>query len=297
MMDTVASLAEPAEQQFATRTLHPTFGLEISGLDASKALDTATVAALTELSAKYRLLVLKGQSLTAAELNALASQFGDSDQVPPNMSRQDPERHERRHNVSRLGTMGEPGEPGQEPVGYAALPRFWHSDSSWRPIPTWLTFLAAAELPDEGGDTCFADMQAAYETLTDEQKAFLDGKNMIHNWDTMCRYEPSAIPLGENCPPASTHPVVRTAEGRKSLFLSGHAGYYIGNMPFDEGQALYGKLLDHATSPEFVYQHEWTLGDLLIWDNRTTMHRLLPYDWSQRRVMYRAEVCGTQAPE
>jgi alpha-ketoglutarate-dependent 2,4-dichlorophenoxyacetate dioxygenase len=297
MKDTMASLAKPAEQQFATRKLHPTLGLEISGLDVSKALDTATIAALTELSAKYKLLVLKDHSLTAAELNAFASQFGDSNQVPPSMSRQNLERHERRHNVSRLGSMEEPGEPSQKPVGYSALTLNWHSDSSWRPVPTWLTFLAAFELPDEGGDTCFADMQAAYQALSEERKTFLDRKNMIHNWDTMCRYEPSAIPLGENCPPPATHPVVRTIEERKSLFLSGHTGYYVGNMSFDEGQALYDELLDHATSPDFVYQHEWTLGDLLIWDNHTTMHRLLPYDWSQRRVMYRAEVCGTQAPE
>jgi len=290
-------LAKPAEQQFTTRKLHPAIGLEISNLDASKALDTATIAALTELSARYKLLVLKGQSLTASELNAFASLFGDTNQVPVNMSREDLKRHERRHNVSKLGTPGDPGDPGQEPVGYAALPRFWHSDSSWRPIPTWLTFLAAVELPEEGGDTCFADMQAAYESLSDERKAFLDRKNMIHSWATLSRYEPTAMPLGEGSPPPATHPVVCTVEGRKCLFLGGHTSYYIGNMPFEEGKALYDELMTHATSPDFVYQHEWTPGDLLIWDNRTTMHRRLPYDWSQRRVMYRAEVCGTEVPQ
>jgi len=293
----MTELAEPAELQFTSRKLHPSFGLEINDLDVSQALDAATIAALRKLSARYKLLVLKGQSLSAAELNAFASRFGDTNQVPARVPKEEEERHERKHNVARLGTPGKPGDPGQAPVGYAALPRFWHSDSSWRPIPTWLTFLAAVELPDAGGDTCFADMAAAYEALSDERKAFLEGKSMIHSWDTLRRYETTAVPLGDDAPPPATHPVVCTVEGRKCLFLGGHTSYYVGNMPFDDGRALFDELIAHATSPEFVYQHEWTHGDLLVWDNRAVMHRRLPYDWSQRRVMYRAEVCGTAVPQ
>ena len=289
-------LAEAGERQFITKKLHPAFALEISGLDLSQALDDATIAALKELSAQYKLLVFKSQSLSAFELNSFASLFGDTDQRPVNMVRHDPPAQERNHNVSRLGTLEPEGEPGSKPTGYAALPRFWHSDSSWRPIPTWLTLLAAVELPDSGGETCFADMQAAYDALPDEQKTFLDRKHMIHSWATLCLYEPTAPSLGDDAPPPATHPVVCTIEGRKGLFLSGHTGWYIGNMPYEEGKALYDELLAHATSPQFVYQHEWTPGDILVWDNRTTLHRVLPWDWSQRRAMHRAEVCGTQAP-
>jgi alpha-ketoglutarate-dependent taurine dioxygenase len=286
-----------AEHNFTTKQLHPSFGLEISGLDVSQALDAATIVSLTKLSAQYRLLVFKGQSLSAAELNAFAARFGDTNQVPARVPKEEEQRHERKHNVARLGTPGERGDPGVKPTGYAALPRFWHSDSSWRPIPTWLTMLAAVELPDADGDTCFADMAAAYEALPDERKALLAGKSMIHAWDTLRRYELTATPLGDDAPPPATHPVVCTVEGRKCLFLGGHTSYYVGNMPFAEGEALFGELLDHATSPEFVYRHSWTHGDLLVWDNRAVMHRVLPWDYSQRRVMYRAEVCGTAVPQ
>ena len=290
------TLAAQVEQRFATRVLHPSFGLEIDGLDVSQVLADATVAALRELSGRHKVLVLKGQSLTAAELNDFASRFGDTNQVPARVPKEEEQRHERKHNVAKLGTPGKPGDPGGKPTGYAALPRFWHSDSSWRPIPTWLTMLAAVELPDADGDTCFADMAAAYEALPDERKALLEGKSMIHAWATLSRYEPTAPPLGDSAPPPATHPVVCTVEGRKCLFLGGHTSYYVGNMPFEEGEALFGELVAHATSPEFVYRHQWTPGDLLVWDNRAVMHRVLPWDYSQRRVMHRAEVCGTEVP-
>lgn len=102
--------------------------------------------------------------------------------------------------------------------------------------------------------------------------------------------------MTENAPPPATHPVVRIVNGRKSLFLNNQTSYYVGNMPFEEGKALCEELLAHATSPQFVYQHKWTPGDLAIWDNRTTMHRAMPYDMRQRRIMHRAEVKGTEIP-
>jgi alpha-ketoglutarate-dependent taurine dioxygenase len=160
-----------------------------------------------------------------------------------------------------------------------------------------LTYLTAVELPRAGGETEFADMQAAYDALTDDRKALLEGKHMIHSWTTLRRYEPSIPPLyDEDAPPPAVHPVVRTVNGRKGLFLSGQTAYYVGNLPFDDGKALYDELMAHATGPVFVYRHEWSIGDLLMWDDRTTMHRARPFDMSERRVMRRAETVGTDVP-
>jgi alpha-ketoglutarate-dependent taurine dioxygenase len=286
----------PPPQQFTTRKLHPTFGLEIVGLDVSKPLDASTIATLTALSAEHKLLVFKNQTLSAEKLNAFAGLFGDTNQIPPKVSGS--RNRDRDHNVSRLGNQDDADKPHVAPTGYGAVARFWHTDSSWRPIPTWLTFLAAVELPDADGDTGFADMQAAYEALSDERKALLEGKSMIHSWRTLRRYEPTIPAMGddENVPQPSTHPLVRTVNGRKSLFLNGHVSYYVGNMPFEDGEALFNELMAHATSPAFVYQHKWSIGDVAMWDDRTTMHRAMPYDTRQRRVMHRAEVLGVEPP-
>lgn len=284
----MATTALRAAPQFTTRKIHPTFGLEISGIDVSTPLDSETVATLARLAGEYKLLLFKGQSLSTSQLNVFAEHFGDTKQIPPLTT----SGRTRENNISELGTKGD-----AEPIsGYNVVARFWHTDSSWRAIPTWLSFLTAVELPDANGDTAFADMEAAYNALSDERKALLEGKQMIHSFATLSHYEPSIPYYGENAPPPATHPVVRTVNGRKSLFLNGHTAYYIGNMAFEEGKALYEELMAHATAPEFVYQHKWTPGDLAVWDNRTTMHRAMPYDTRQRRIMHRAEVKGTEIP-
>ncbi|MCK9542586.1 MAG: TauD/TfdA family dioxygenase [Novosphingobium sp.] len=261
-------------------------------MDISRPVDEQTVAELGGLVSRHKVLVFKEQTVSSEQLNAFAERFGNTKQEPPAFA----SNGRRDHNVSRLGNQ-EDGDKVVNPLtGYGLVSRFWHSDSSWRPVPTWLTMLAASEIPDEGGGTGFADMEAAYAALPEERKAFLDGRHMIHSWATLRRYEPSIPPMEDIAPPPATHPLVRTIDGRKSLFLNGHVCFYVGNMPQDEGEALFGELMAHATSPQFVYEHKWTVGDVAMWDNRTTMHRAMPYDRSKRRVMYRAEVQGAEAP-
>ena len=98
--------------------------------------------------------------------------------------------------------------------------------------------------------------------------------------------------------PPATHPIVRRhADGRKSLYISGNVAYYVGGMALDEGRRLHAYLLDWVTQPQFVYEHRWTVGDVVMWDNRPTMHRVLPYDAAQRRVLQRTELKGTEIPQ
>ena len=292
----MASHAAADTLGFTTRQIHPTFGLEISGLDVSKPLDGRTVEALRQLSGEYKLLIFKNQNLSPHLLNGFAAHFGDTDQPSPNVPGSGG--GVRTDNVLQLGNVEASDAVIVEPSGYGLAARIWHADSSWRPVPTWLTFLSAAELPDADGDTAFCDEQAAYDALSDERKALLEGKQMVHSWRNLRHHVPSVPPMGddENVPPPVTHPVVRTVGGRKGLFLNGHTAWYVGNMPLDEGKALFEELMTHATRPEFTYQHKWSIGDLAVWDNRTTMHKAMPYDTRQRRVMHRAEVIGTEAP-
>ena len=286
-MQTQAELAIPG---LTTRPIHPTFGLEISGLDVSKPLDDKTIAWLKDASSRFKLLLFKEQNLSTADLSTFAGKFGDTAQDPPKTSA----KLTRSDNITQLGTKGDEAGPIS---AYDIVARFWHSDSSWRPIPTWLTFLTAVVMPEDEGNTAFADMEAAYNALSDDRKALLESKQMVHAFTTMRRYDNSIPEMSEDdAPPPAAHPLVRTVDGRRALFMSSQTCYYVGNMPFEEGRALYGELMAHATSAPFVYQHKWVPGDLAVWDNRTTMHRAVPYEWRKKRLMHRAEVKGTEVP-
>lgn len=277
-------------QRFTTRHIHPTFGLEISGLDVTAPMDAETISTITKLSSEYKLLIFKDQSLSTDKLNLFAQYFGDTKQEPPKTS----VTPTRADNISELGTRGEEAGPIS---GYDIVARFWHTDSSWRAVPTWLSFLTAVVIPDSGSGTAYCDMEAAYNALSDERKALLEGKQMVHAFTAMRHFEPTIPAMSqEDAPPPAVHPVVRTVDGRKSLFLSNQTSYYVGNMLFEEGRALYDELFAHATSPQFVYEHQWQPGDLAMWDNRATMHRAMPYDRRKKRLMHRAEVKGTQIP-
>jgi len=285
----MTATTELSRTALSTRQAHPTFGLEITGIDISRPLDPQSLAEIRALSERHKLLVFKGQSVNGEQLNAFAAQFGSTEQDPPKISK----KHDRENNVSRLGTR----ENGEAPMsGYALAARHWHTDSSWRPIPTWLTILAASEIPAEGGNTAFADMGAAWEALSPERKSLCEDKQMIHSWRVLRRYEPSIPEMDDDVPPPVCHPLVRTIGGRKSLFLNGHVCYYVGNLTQAEGEALFEELLEHATQTQFVHQHVWSVGDVAMWDNRTVMHKVMDYDRTQRRVMYRAEVLGTEVP-
>jgi len=287
----MSATAEQVRPAFTSRPIRADFGLEITGLDISRPLDPATVAAIRDLSEQHKVLVFKGQSVDTASLGAFAGQFGATNQEPPAVSGN--KERDRENNIGRLGTRAD----GTAPLsGYALTARHWHTDSSWRPVPTWLTILAAGEIPDAGGNTAFADMGAAWEGLSPERKALCEGKQMVHSWRVLRHYEPSVPAMGDEAPPPVCHPLVRTIGGRKSLFLNGHVCYYVGNMPQAEGEALFKELLAHATQPQYVYEHVWSLGDVVMWDDRTTLHKVMDYDRTQRRVMYRAEVIGTEAP-
>jgi taurine dioxygenase/alpha-ketoglutarate-dependent 2,4-dichlorophenoxyacetate dioxygenase len=288
-----------AASGLTTRKLHPNIGIEIRGIDLSQPLDRAQIAEISALWRQYLVLVFPGQSLTETQQMAFSRYFGELD-----VTVEDDKRSTRNPEILRIGNVGEGGrklDPDHPIVMYyKALTTPWHTDGSYRAVPSFASMLHALEVVPEGGETCFANAIAAYETLPQDVKQRIAGKYMVHSYEFTRYYEPRLPPLSAkeraDFPPA-THPVVRAhADGRKSLYVSGNVAYYVGGMPVEEGKALHRYLLDWVTKPEFVYVHRWKVGDVVLWDNRPTLHRVLPYDPKYRRVLQRTEVKGTEIP-
>jgi len=281
---------------FSTRELHPHIGAEIGGLDLRRPIDNATVQGLWRAIDAHAVLVFRDQQLSDAELRAFAARFGELEigrsaarggrrrlQFPEigDISNLDEDSHIRaRDDRKRLDSLGN---------------RLWHTDASYMPVPVVLGMLFAVAVapasPFGAGETEFADMRAAYDALIDEQKAVVDPLVVEHDvfWSRgqigFTEFQPSER---EQYPPSRQRLVRRhPGSGRKCLYLSAHASHIVG-WPVPEGRLLLRDLEEHATRREFVYSHKWRVGDLVIWDNRDTMHRGRPHDESQPRDLRRA---------
>ncbi len=171
---------------------------------------------------------------------------------------------------------------------------FWHIDGSTDDRPNFAATLNAKVLSKTGGTTYFANTYAAYDALSDEEKALYDPLRVVHSMEVSQRYfipEPTAeeVALWQQRKP-KTHPLVwHHRSGRKSLVL-GSTADYIANMTIPEGRYILAKLRDHATQPQFVFSHEWKVGDLLIWDNSGTMHRVDEYPVEDGRMLHRTTI-------
>jgi alpha-ketoglutarate-dependent taurine dioxygenase len=282
-----------------TRKIHPAIGLEISGIDLAAPLDPGTIAAIKELWRQHLVLVFPEQSLTEDQQIAFSRHFGELD-----ITIEDDKKSSKNPEVLRIANVDERGQKldVDHPIQhyFSTLTALWHTDGSYRAVPSYASMLHALEVTPEGGETCFANAIAAYEALPDDIKRQLEGKHMVHAYEFTRHFESRLPPLSEDerlrSPPA-THPVVRQhADGRRSLYISGNVAYYVGGMPLEDGKRLHKYLLDWITQPRFVYAHRWSVGDVVLWDNRPTLHRVLPYDPSYRRSLQRTELRGTEIP-
>ena len=283
-----------------TRPLHPSLGIEVEGVNVSESFDDALVDSLKTLWFQHQVLLFRGQNLTEDQQLAFTRRFGELA-----IYSEDDKRSSRNPEVMRISNVDESGNklPADHHVHrfYTILTSLWHTDGSYKTIPSLGSALYAVEVPDKGGETCFANTIAAYEALSPDKKTQLEGRHMVHCHEYTRMFAPGILPMSEDqkreLAPV-THPVVRThADGRKGLYISANVAYYVGGMPRAEGEALHKELIAWATKPEFVYCHKWRVGDLIMWDNRGTMHRVRDYDASKyRRVMRRTELRGTEIP-
>lgn len=278
---------QPATQQFDIRPLSEVAGAEVVGLDLRRPLDAATRAAVYDAFVRHHVLAFRGQDLTKDEQVAFTEQFGTLERhVARNRG---PGDHPLVHIVHNLG-------PDGEPSGKVASQK-WHTDKSFRELPSLATILHARIMPPQGGDTCFANMILAYEALSDAEKAELDGVGVIHSWELSCRKAGrQATPEEIADAPPMTHPLVRTQpeSGAKSLFMGEHASH-LDDRSFEEGRQRLAALEAHATQERFIYRHHWRPGDVLMWDNRCLLHRAdANFEAAQyKRVLHRTCLRGT----
>jgi taurine dioxygenase len=273
-------------QDFAINPLSPRLAAEVVGLDLRRPLSPPVREAVYDAFVRYHILCFRDQTLTPDEQIAFTEQFGTL------------ERHTLRnrgtgnplvHTVTNLNADGKPS-------GKVASTR-WHTDKSFRELPSMATILHAIVMPPVGGDTLFADMEAAYDALPADRKAALDGVRVVHSWELSLAKNGIQISPEEaaDAPPMS-HPLVRVHPdtGRRSLFMGEHASHFDGR-PMDEGRKVLAELEAHATREEFLYRHHWRAGDMLMWDNRCLLHRADPnFDAAfHPRVLHRTCLRGT----
>lgn len=289
------------------RQVQPVFFGEVAGVDLAKPLSAQDVAALEAGMDKYAVLVFRDQDITDDQQMAFSRNFGE---LEPQRGGHIYKPQELRLadgmiDVSNIGKDGKPLPKDGRQHLFNLGNMLWHSDSSFRPVPAKYSILSARALPGKGGDTEFADMRAAYDALNDDAKAEIEelicehslqySRGLLGISDFTEEERAMFRPVRQRL--VRTHPVT----GRKSLYLSSHAGGIIG-MPMPEARILMRELNEHATTPAFVHAHKWRLNDLVMWDNRQTMHRGRRYDASQRRDMRRTTILGDaqtaeQAPE
>ena len=284
----------------AIRQIHPHFVGEVSGIDLTRPLAPDEVAALEAGMDRYAVLVFHDQQLTDEQQMAFTRNFGAIEEARGgNITRPEQQRLPKGMNdVSNLDKDQKPFARDDRRRLFNLGNQLWHSDSSFRAIPAKYSLLSCRLPADHGGNTEFADMRAAWDALDAATKAEVDGLICEHSlmysrgslgFTELTEEERAAFrPVRQSL--VRVHPV----SGRKSLYLSSHIGTIVG-WPRPEAMAFIRDLAEHATKPAFVYAHRWRQWDLVIWDNRQTMHRVRRFDDTKPRDMRRTTVAG-EAP-
>jgi alpha-ketoglutarate-dependent 2,4-dichlorophenoxyacetate dioxygenase len=274
------------------RQVHPLFACEVRGVDLTAPLDDSSLQALWEGIHRYAVLVFHSDALLSdSQQVAFAQHFGTLETFGYGYRNNEKSRFRSEiADVSNLSDEGTLREKDARRRLRGLANRLWHTDSSFKRVPGALSMLHAHSVPPTGGETEFADMRAAYDALPEQMKAKLEDLIAQHH------YEYSRGKLGFTdfsaeeraaLPPVPQR-VVRRIPGsqRKTLYLASHASHIL-DWPIPEGRMLIQDLMEHATQPQFVYRHNWTAGDFVIWDNRCTMHRARPFDETYPRDMRR----------
>jgi alpha-ketoglutarate-dependent 2,4-dichlorophenoxyacetate dioxygenase len=299
----LSGAAEQADEEtrmpVTIRKLHPHFFGEVFGIDARKPLAVDEVRQIEAGMDEHAVLLFRNQDITDEQQLAFALNFGERENARGGTvtKKQDYRLTSGLNDVSNLGKDGKPLARDHRTHLFNLGNCLWHSDSSFRAIPAKFSLLSARVVNPKGGNTEFADMRAAYDALDAETKAEIEDLICEHSLmysrgslgftDYSDEEKEMFKPVLQRL--VRTHPV----HGRKSLYLSSHAGAIVG-MSVPEARLLLRDLTEHATQKEFVHVHRWAVHDLVMWDNRQTMHRVRRYDQSQPRDMRRATVAGTE---
>ena len=266
-------------------------GARIEGLDRTKANEPELAATLNRALAEHLLVVVPGDPMTPAQTRDFAAAFGKP-QTQLLRYKRSGEVPEVSVMVSTLMTDGTTDKT-------ALRAEDWHTDDSYFAIPAKATLLHSIEIPSQGGSTWFCNMHSVYEALPEATKKRIDGKRAIHGYDTpRARNRPSPRTPAEIAEtPDVEHPLVRTHPdtGRKALYLNPNRLDRIVGMERAESDALLDELADEARKPQHHFGHVWKRGDIVVWDNRATMHRvMIDYPVGETRIMQRVLIEGSR---
>ena len=279
-------------------TVTPTgaaLGAEVGGVDL-RSLSDADFAALYRAWLDHSVLLMRGQVLSDDDLIAFSRRFGELDFAPiQENGRRFVDGHPEIYVVSNVV------ENGVAIGSLGAGEAVWHTDMSYLEDPPKASMLYAIEVPPEGGNTGFTSMYRAYEALPEALKARLAGRRVKHdgtyNSGGYVRQGVTATDDPREAP-GMYHPIVCThpETGRKGLYLGRRRNAYVEGMSLAESEALLDEVWDYATRDELTWYNRWRVGDVVLWDNRCTMHRRDPFDAASRRIMHRTQMKGEARP-
>jgi taurine dioxygenase len=279
------------------RPLTPAVGAEVENIDLT-ALSTDDFEQIEAAWYRYSVLLIRGQKLTDDDLLAFSRRLGELD-PPPNQEhgRQSPPGFPDVYVVSNV--LDAKGEPiGALGAGEAV----WHTDMSYLDLPPDASMLYALEIPPNGGNTYFCGMQAVWKALPGTLKARVEGRRIKHDgtFNSGGYVRQGVTPTDDpHKAPGAWHPAVcvHPITGEPALYLGRRRNSYVEGLPAAESDALLNELWQFLNSPRFFYEHHWQVGDLVLWDNRSTMHRRDPFDNATRRVMHRTQIKGKLPPK
>jgi taurine dioxygenase len=279
-----------ATPKLETRRLSNAFGIEVLGLNLQETLPDEIIAEIRALWNTYGIVLLRGQDITPQQLITFSSCFGELD-LHETLK---PFRHPEHPELFVLSTIPVNGKPSvSENVG-----RHWHSDLSYTMRPPLGSIFHALILPDVGGDTMFTSMHAAYDALSDRMKQLIDGLEAVHDYmgvENMKKRDPKLVAELREANPPIAQPLVRVhpETGRKALYLSEQMTKRIVGMTERESMPLLRFLFEHSVDPLFTYRHKWQRHDILMWDNRSTMHlALADFPLGAHRYCMRTTIVG-----
>ena len=272
------------------RRLSHALGAEIIGVDLREPLSDTTFNKINEIFLEHGIILFRGQVITRDQHIAFSRYFGELDNNDAQPRDRDPEYHEIALVTNKLKPNGKPSDSR-----YTG--RVWHSDRSYTTVPAAASLLRGLEIPDVGGETMFTNMYMAYNTLSETMKKVISDLSGVHGGATrkIDDLTPERAAEMQRLNPFVAQPLVRVhpETGRKALYVGDKVKKIVG-MTEEESEPILKYLCRHATRYEFLYRHQWRQNDLLVWDNRCTMHIALgDFDETQRRHMERTTVMGT----
>jgi alpha-ketoglutarate-dependent 2,4-dichlorophenoxyacetate dioxygenase len=277
----------------------PNFATEVGDIDLSRHIEAADLEAVKEAFARYAVLIFPDQHLSQDQHLDFARHFGPLETTIALHRKDEPLRIRQEFaDVSNLNSKSDVWGKESRQRLFQMGNRLWHTDSSFKRLPARASLLYARSIPPIGGHTEFADERAAYDALPEETKRRLESlvaEHSIFHSRARLGFTNFSDEERQAMPPVP-QVLVRTIpeSGRKSLYLASHAGRILG-MSENDGRALIDELVAHATQRQFVYTHRWRVHDLVIWDNRCTMHRGRPFDETQPRDLRRLTTQATAA--